>query len=213
MSTLGYVFILAAILVIRQVSKGRVMNTGEDLADMFLAIVNGDTQGLGAVVTKTGDYAHPDAATIEAGMEPAAGIAGNTILSEAVKLGSAAKGYRWAASGPNYYDCSGLVYRAVQKVGYKGPRFYTSNLASAPGMYPIDKPQPGDIVLWRGVGSGHTGIVSGPDKYYSARSVRSGIGYSSISSLTGKGKPRYFRFATKSESAQRSALTKQNGPA
>lgn len=212
MSTIGWVFILAAILIARQVAKGRVLNTMEDLSDAFLAIATGDTQALAGVVTREGDYNKPSAADIEEGMEPASNIAGGDILTAAVALGSAAKGYRWTATGPDYYDCSGLVYRAVQKVGYKGGRFTTADVKRAKGFYPVTTPKKGDIVLWlagHGGVTGHMGIVSGDDTFYSARSVRSGIGYSKISTFR-KASPEYLRFTSTSESAKRSALTKQN---
>lgn len=212
MSTIGWFLILTAALILRQVSKGRVLNTMEDLSDAFLAITTGDTQKLASVVNKTGDYNRPSEADIQAGMAPASGIAGGDILKAAVALGSAAKGYRWAADGPNYYDCSGLVYRAAQKVGYSGPRFYTADVKARAGFYPVSDPRVGDIVLWtagRGGATGHMGIVSGNDQFYSARSVRSGIGYSPISTFRNV-KPEYLRFLTKSESAQRSAIAKQS---
>jgi cell wall-associated NlpC family hydrolase len=219
-STIGWILILSAFLVIRQVVKGRVMETPQDIADAFLAMIQGDTQGLGEVLTRTGDSATADQADLsayhEAGsnvgqiVQGVAAVAGSTILAAAVRRGSSAKGYRWAAAGPDYYDCSGLVFRSLQDVGYKGHRFFTSDFASIKEVREVKQPLIGDIVLWRGVTSGHMGIVSGENKYYSARSVRSGIGYSSISSLTGKGRPRYFRyFPDGMPSASKSALNKQ----
>jgi NlpC/P60 family len=208
MSTIGWILILAAGLMMRQVAKGRAQNSMEDLSDAFLSIVSGDTQELGSVLSRTGDYNQPTPAVVEQGMAPASAITGNALVATAVQLGSAASGYRWAKAGPKYYDCSGLMFATVKKHGYTGFRFFTSDLPNAPGMYPIEKPEVGDIVLWRRNGKGHTGIVTGPNKYYSARSVKSGIGYSTISSLTGKGEPRYYRFMPNSDAAKRAALKK-----
>lgn len=211
MSTIGWFFILTAFLVIRQVARGRVLNTMEDLSDAFLAITTGDSQALSGVVTRTGDYNTPSEATIDEAVVPAGKISGQTLLAAAVSLGNTAKGYRWAATGPNYYDCSGLVYRAAQKVGYTGRRFTTADIKDAKGFYPVSAPGTGDIVLWRagnGHATGHMGIVSGGDQFYSARSVRSGIGYSKISTFR-KDPPTYLRFMNVSESAKRSAVSKQ----
>jgi cell wall-associated NlpC family hydrolase len=212
MSTIGWFLILSAILVIRQVARGRVLNTAEDLSDAFLAIVNGDSQALAGVATRTGDYNAPSEADVAEGLAPAKAISGQGMLSAAVSLGGAAKGYRWAATGPSYYDCSGLVYRAAQKVGYTGRRFTTADVSTIKGFYPVTEPAVGDIVVWsagQGGVTGHMGIVSGDDQFYSARSVRSGIGYSKISTFR-KAKPHYLRFMSTSESAKKSSLTKQN---
>jgi len=208
MSTIGWFLILAAILMLRQVSKGRVMNTGEDLADAFLAIVQGDSQALAGIVTRDGDYNKPDVAA--EGLAPAKAISGSQLLNAAVSLGSKAKGYRWTATGPDYYDCSGLVWKACKMLGYGGPRFTTADVKMRKGFYPVTEPTTGDIVLWtagRGGATGHMGIVSGTDQFYSARSVRSGIGYSPISTFRNV-KPEYLRFMANSESAMKAALTK-----
>jgi len=212
MSTIGWVFILIGVLIIRQVAKGRVLNTMEDLSDAFLAIVSGDSQGLTGVVTRTGDYNQPSQAVINEGAAPAQGIANAKLLDAAVALGNSAKGYRWAATGPNYYDCSGLVYRAAQRVGYTGRRFTTADVDDVKSFQPVDKPSNGDVVVWlagQGGTTGHMGVVSGSDMFYSARSVRSGIGYSKISTFR-KARPHYLRLATSSDSAKQSALNKQN---
>lgn len=212
MSTIAWFFILVALLIFRQVSRGRVLNTLEDLSDAFLAISTGDSQALTSVAARTGEYNRPTESDIAEGIEPATAISGQGILAAATSLGNAAKGYRWAATGPNYYDCSGLVYRAAQKVGYTGPRFTTADIKSTKGFYPVDTPRVGDIVLWtagRGGVTGHMGIVSGEDKFYSARSVRSGIGESKISTFR-NARPEYLRLQTASASEVKSSLVKQN---
>jgi hypothetical protein len=215
MSTVGWFFILAAILVMRQVAKGRVLNTMEDLSDAFLAIVQGDSDALAGVVTRTGDYNLPSRADIEEGMAPAEGIAGNSLLEAAVNLGQRAKGYRWTATGPDYYDCSGLVWKAATIVGYDGPRFTTYDVKTRKGFSTVTSPIIGDVVLWHANSkhsTGHMGVVSGKDQFYSSRSVRSGIGYSKISSFRSDA-PEYLRYSSISESARRAALVKQNAGA
>src|SRR4030042_393613 len=64
MSTMGWVFILMAGIVLRQVSRGRVMETPQDLSDAFLAIVSNDTAKLKEVFSRTGDYTTPDKAEV-----------------------------------------------------------------------------------------------------------------------------------------------------
>lgn len=62
MSTMGWVFILMAGIVLRQVSRGRVMETMQDLSDAFLAIVSNDTAKLKEVFARTGDFTTPNQA-------------------------------------------------------------------------------------------------------------------------------------------------------
>lgn len=229
MNTIAWLFILGGILIARQVSRGRVMNLTEDLGDAFIAVASGDTDALGEVLTRRGDDASPTAAdlavykltegvtdafgtlvpTVAGGIGDAYkqlgdGI-GNLALT-AIMLGSRAKGYRWAATGPDYYDCSGLMWRAAQGIGYKGSRFTTATLPgrkefkriSAPGMQGpgLTAATINDIVLWpagRGGITGHMGVITGGNKFYSARSVRSGIGEASISGFRSKA-PDYYRY-------------------
>lgn len=227
MNTLAYVLILLGLLIARAAYKGRIRQVGDDLSDAMLAFIRGDTKELAEVLARTGDDNEPtnfDIATanLVEGTTGAIGttsesvgkglgqlIGGAALLTAAITRGERAKGYRWAATGPDYYDCSGLIWRAAQDAGYKGSRFSTATIRSRkqfvrvnmPGMQlPGQKPQvnagPGDIVLWpagSGGVTGHMGVVTGPNRFYSARSVRSGIGESSISGFR-KPAPIYLRF-------------------
>lgn len=227
MSTFGWLLILLGILIARQVSKGRVMNLGHDLSDAFLALASGDTDALGEVLTRTGPAAQPTSADlaifnltagVTGGLTTASGsIAGglgtaygqlkgnleSSLALAAVVLGEKAKGYRWAATGPDYYDCSGLMWRAAQGVGYKGFRFTTSTIGAAPGFHKISAPATqgpgliaatvGDLVVWP---THHMGVITGPNRFYSARSVKAGIGESNISGFR-SGTPVYYRLTVK----------------
>ena len=199
MNTLGWIFILAGILLARSVSKGRVMNIGEDLSDGFLAFAQGDQDKLKEVFSRTGDanqvtepvmhdIRHVSVEEIQA--NPG-------IAQSAINLGKRAKGYKFGATGPDYYDCSGLVWRALQEHGYKGGRFTTSNMRGLSVFKQIDKKDAGvnDIVLWPGYEGliGHTGVMTTPTDFYSARSVRSGIGYAKIQGFKSTS-PIYLRY-------------------
>jgi cell wall-associated NlpC family hydrolase len=206
-NTLGWLFILAGILIARQVSRGRVMNIAEDLGDAFIAVASGDSQELGVILTRTGESATPTpegiggTTAVSEGMGSATGLA-----AAAIARGQKAKGYRWAATGPDYYDCSGLIWRACQDMGFKGSRFSTADMAMRKGFTRISPPgvsTPGvttatadDLVLWpagSGGVTGHVGVITSPNKFYSARSVRSGIGEASISGFR-RTSPQYYRF-------------------
>lgn len=203
MNTLGWFLILLGGLVVRSVFKGRVMNIGEDLSDAFLAIVSGKSDDLQEVFNRTGDSLTSSATEFDLGpgtltLKRVGSVTDGKLLAAAKSLGSSAKGYRFGSAGPDYYDCSGLVYRAVQKVGYSGPRFFTATVQAMPGFHKIDPgsdtPRVDDIVLWPGH---HMGIVSGNDTFYSARSPKSGIKEAKISTFgpsNGWGQPIYLRY-------------------
>jgi cell wall-associated NlpC family hydrolase len=225
--TFGWILILMAILVARQVSRGRVMNLSTDLSDAALAFIAADTDALGEILNRKGPAATPTAAdlaifNLTAGVTGGLTTAGTaigggvgdafgqlkgsiegSIALAAVVLGEKAKGYRWAATGPDYYDCSGLMWRAAQGVGYKGFRFTTSTIGMAPGFHKISAPATqgpgltaatvGDLVVWPGH---HMGVITGPNKFYSARSVKTGIGESNIAGFR-SGTPVYYRYTGK----------------
>jgi len=198
MDTLGWLFIFAAALIARAVYKGRVLNIGQDLSDAFLALINRDGAAFGVALGRTGDAADPAITVANAGANlAAAGVSlatSSAFVNEVLKLGKAAKGYRWTATGPDYYDCSGLMWRASKNVGaYKGPRFTTYTLGTVftgKAFTRVTEPRVGDIVCWP---THHMGVVTGADQYYSAKDVKDGIGYGSISKHGGT---HYFYRAT-----------------
>lgn len=69
------------------------------------------------------------------------------------------KPYVWGATGPDGYDCSGLVVWAYKQVGETLPR---SSQAQAAGGTPVSKEdlQPGDLVLFY-PGATHVGLYAG----------------------------------------------------
>lgn len=89
MSTIGWLFILSAMLIIRQVAKGRVMETPQDLADIFLTMVQGDAKGMAAVLSRTGDSTTAEIADLAAYREAGTSVGG--ILTDAASIAAAAK--------------------------------------------------------------------------------------------------------------------------
>jgi len=113
------------------------------------------------------------------------------FVATARKLGAAGNVYVLGATGPNSYDCSGLIYRTLVNLGiYNGQRFSTRNFIALSSHIasPVSSPAVGDIVLWV---AAHIGIVTGPDTFYSAYSPARGILDTSISRFPGT--PRYYR--------------------
>jgi len=85
-------------------------------------------------------------------------------------LGKIGAKYRYGASGPNAFDCSGLVNWAYRSSGKSLPR--TSRAMSHVGT-PVSKSalQPGDLVFFYG-GPSHVGIYIGNGKVVHASNPR-----------------------------------------
>lgn len=205
MKTLGYLFILMAIFVGQAVARGRSDKITTDLSDGFLALIRGDTDALGEVLSRTGEGLTASQADLDKyeartgmGDAPSAGMGSSSpgsIGKAAMARGDKAKGYRWTATGPDYYDCSGLMWRACQDAGvFTGPRFTTATVGGLKAFERVTAPQIDDLVVWVPLyKTGHMGVVVGDDKFYSARSRASGIGTSTISTWKGGVKPFYLR--------------------
>lgn len=119
-------------------------------------------------------------------------LTGSQIVSEVQKLGNEAKGYSEtldAGTGPNYYDCSGLIQKALTDLGVQGvPRTSEEQWA---WVEKIDKNQlaPGDLVFAQFPGDnaspGHVGIYIGNGLVYSAQDQALGIGTATLDSWSG----------------------------
>ncbi|PRX44154.1 NlpC/P60 family protein [Prauserella shujinwangii] len=62
-------------------------------------------------------------------------------------LGERGKPYVWGATGPDSYDCSGLMLRAYEAAGITLPRV-SRDQYKAGAMLPVEKAQPGDLLFW-----------------------------------------------------------------
>ncbi len=120
-----------------------------------------------------------------------AGGGGNSaLLKEAKELAKGAH-YRYSETkgrlGPNYYDCSGLVYEALKHMGItvKGgsttvPEYNFTHAVSWKNA------RPGDLAFFGAGGSQHVGIVvntKGNGRMYSAENPQDGIKYGPIKSF------------------------------
>lgn len=212
MTTIAWLLILIGIIIARMVVKGRTAHVSEDLSDAILAILRGDTGELGAVLARTGDTNEATPVDLS-GYEPAgsaainaaaaAGAASSGLAAVAKRLGSAARGYKFTKTGPDYYDCSGLMYAAVRELGYKGGRFTTFTIASNKAFQHIGAPAANthdaqgrgragvnDLVVWP---THHMGVITGPNTFYSARNPKAGIGEAKISGFRSSA-PIYLRY-------------------
>lgn len=79
-----------------------------------------------------------------------------------VAMAQIGKPYVWGASGPDSFDCSGLVVYAFAAVGKSLPGRTTYDLWNAGVPVSRDQLQPGDLVFFNGLG--HMGIYIGNDQ-------------------------------------------------
>lgn len=118
-----------------------------------------------------------------------------TGLVKAMAKNGRGKIYQWGATGPNEFDCSGLVMYTLKKdYGIDYPH-YSGAQYSASQHISRSQAKPGDLVFW-GVGGGkHVGVYAGGDKYYSAYGPNGthGIGMEPLSSVVGYGEPKFAR--------------------
>ena len=116
-------------------------------------------------------------------------VTGAQIVAEAEKLGAEAIGYELGGTGPQYYDCSGLVQAVLTSLGVPGvPRTSEEQYAWANPVSGADL-VPGDLVFAQfpgdGTTPGHVGIYVGGGEVYSAQDPAAGIGLASLASWKG----------------------------
>lgn len=97
---------------------------------------------------------------------------GNAIVTSALsKLGCQ---YVWGASGPNTFDCSGLVWWACHENGVNFTRTTAAVLSTMGTEVSKDELQPGDIITFKTDPSyvSHVGIYIGDGKMVHAPNKR-----------------------------------------
>lgn len=114
------------------------------------------------------------------------------LLKAVEKYGNGHK-YVWGAAGPSTFDCSGLVMYALKKeYGISYPHFSGAQYARTRHISKSEA-RPGDLVFWGPGGSDHVGVYAGGNRYYSAQSPSMGIHMNTLSSVVGKGAPKFGR--------------------
>lgn len=197
METLALVLFLASGMLFRSVAVGRVDNIRQDWHDYASAFFAGDGKALREVAARRGTNvrAVSTAATSlgDAGIAAANAQASGTgarVLAEMKRLAAIANNrYEYGKTGPQSYDCSGLVWRAMVNLGvFTGQRFTTETFANvAPGFarkMDAVSAVPGDVMVWHGSGVQHMGVYVGGDKLYSAYNTDKGILETSVSAVS-----------------------------
>lgn len=104
---------------------------------------------------------------------PGDSAVGNAIAQKALtRLGCR---YWWGANGPNYFDCSGLVYWAYNQAGVSLGRTTAAGYAGSGKAISRSELQPGDVItLSYGSGVAHIGIYIGGGSFVHASGEGSG---------------------------------------
>jgi len=202
----GVAVTMAGVVILRQVTVGRATAIATDTRDLFTSALRGDGQAVAAVSRRRGKNL-PDADAVGAAQEGygaaygpklselAQSANGAALITEMKRLAAVARNrYVFGAEGPNAYDCSGLVWRAIRNLGlYDGSRFTTSTFPAVASAFAsrVAVGAVGDVVLW----SGHMGVKTGPDRLYSALNSRVGIVTTTITG-TQSGEPSYWRLSS-----------------
>jgi hypothetical protein len=199
MNPVGYPLTIVGAFLVRQTFVGRARDSASDAKDVSLALLQGDMAGVSTVFGRRGEASGTLVGGDVVAVPSTSAISANGLVGEVQRLGTAARGYRLGATGPDYYDCSGLVWRAMLNLSlYKGSRFTTStfaNVAKSLSWKLVTAPAAGDIVLWSGH---HMGVSTGGDGMYSARSSSKGIGPSTVSGDAAffGARPLYYRITS-----------------
>ncbi|WP_392672035.1 C40 family peptidase [Streptomyces sp. LN785] len=102
----------------------------------------------------------------------ATGSAASVIAFVKAQVGDA---YVSGGTGPNSWDCSGLVQAAFRSVGVDLPRV-SQDQSTAGTQVSLSNLQPGDILYWGGAGSAyHVGVYVGGGQFVGAQNSSTGV--------------------------------------
>ncbi|MDO4411609.1 NlpC/P60 family protein [Cutibacterium sp.] len=141
------------------------------LLDRLTAQQSAQTRQAAQALTVKGDKA-----TIPALPE---GVSARAKTALSFAMAQVGKPYVWGGTGPNGYDCSGLMLVAWSKAGVGLPRTAAAQYAAGRPVAASDL-QPGDLVFFY-PGITHVGMYIGGGKYVHASNPRTGIKISDLS--------------------------------
>ncbi|GHD49294.1 glycoside hydrolase [Streptomyces galbus] len=110
--------------------------------------------------------------SVSASASAATGSAAAVIAFVRAQVGDA---YVSGGTGPNSWDCSGLVQAAFRQVGVDLPRV-SQDQSTAGTQVSLDNLQPGDILYWGGAGSAyHVAVYVGGGMFVGAQNPSTGV--------------------------------------
>ena len=101
------------------------------------------------------------------------------------------KPYVYGASGPNAYDCSGFVYRALRDVGVNVSRLSSAGYSQVSAWRDVarDELQPGDLIFFRSDSSAsisHIAIYLGNNQILHSAPSQGGVGVGHLNGYYGR---------------------------
>lgn len=104
---------------------------------------------------------------------PVTQVEGRLVEHPGARIAAAQVGapYRYGGASPHGFDCSGLVYYAYRKAGFRVPRTTHAQLRKATRI-PPDRLRPGDLVFFKldRHPVSHVGIYTGNNRFVHAPS-------------------------------------------
>lgn len=116
---------------------------------------------------------------------PVSDYAGDVVAAALSRVGAP---YVWGSTGPDSFDCSGLVYWAFQQVGKTVPRVSDAQIWGGTSVS-LDDLQPGDVVGYSG--GGHVGIYIGDGQMVHAPTTGDVVKVVPVDSMPRVGASRY----------------------
>jgi len=115
----------------------------------------------GALVTATGGGIANLNCTSSLGFATPSGAVGDMLR---VALAQQGKPYVWGATGPDAFDCSGLIVYAWRMAGYRSTVRTSEQMFAVSDPVPMGTEQPGDLIFghFEPAGPGHVMIVVRP---------------------------------------------------
>ncbi len=125
-----------------------------------------------ATLSASADTGSSDSSGSSVSSSSATGSAAAVIAFVQAQVGDA---YVTGGTGPNSWDCSGLVQAAFKQVNIDLPRVSQSQ-STAGTQVSLDNLQPGDILYWGGAGSAyHVGVYVGDGMFVGAQNSSTGV--------------------------------------
>ncbi|MCB1026650.1 MAG: LysM peptidoglycan-binding domain-containing C40 family peptidase [Microthrixaceae bacterium] len=141
-------------------------------------IFPGDVLKLPSGATGSGGSSTPATSKPPTTTPPSSSSFGQRMTNEALK--HVGKPYVWGASGPNTFDCSGLIVYSYAKAGRTIPRYASWMMADRATRVSKSNMKVGDLVFFYSPVS-HVGIYMGNDKFVHAANSRTGVVISTLS--------------------------------
>ena len=112
--------------------------------------------------------------------EENASSGGNEKLVKLAKSKLGCK-YVWGATGPNTFDCSGLMYWCHKQIGKTIPRTSLAQSKSGTSVNKSDL-QPGDLIFWKTTSAevGHVGMYVGDGQFIHAPNKSKPVKYDNL---------------------------------